>query len=117
MATGLSIAASVAFGQDKLFVASTDGFLYALDPATGKELWKFRTPWSIGCAPVFVDGLVLQACYQGPLFALEAASGRERWRVNAGTAVFASPVPGAQALYAPSTSSVVALAGEEGANA
>jgi outer membrane protein assembly factor BamB len=53
------ISGSPAVAQGMVYIGSMDGFLYALDAATGKRLWQFKTleqplsPPLLMLAPVF----------------------------------------------------------------
>ena len=80
--------------QRLVFVSSWDGNLYALDWASGTEVWRFG--WedqpgasfpAAGSATVAdVDGTRLVLFGAGEhLYALDAATGAERWRFAAGT--------------------------------
>jgi quinohemoprotein ethanol dehydrogenase len=76
-----------------LYAAGTTGRVYALDAATGAELWTFD-PQSDGqvnryacCDEVnrgltVYDGLVYIGAFDGRLFALDAATGKVVWQVD-----------------------------------
>ena len=86
--------------NDRLFVASDDGHLYALALADGKLLWKRRggpdgrmilgnqrmiSKWPARGGPVVVGDVVFFAAGIWPsdgiyLYALDAASGKVRWK-------------------------------------
>ncbi|WP_051712734.1 PQQ-binding-like beta-propeller repeat protein [Spirillospora albida] len=77
----------LAAGDRLLYVSADQGRLFALDPRTGRERWRYRTgDRGEGAAswrtPVPAGG-VLYAGWpdaNGPLFAFDADSGRVRWR-------------------------------------
>lgn len=80
--------------QRIVYVSSWDGFIYAIDWATGAEVW--RTPWedqpgssfpAAGSVTVAdVGGQLLALVGAGEiLYALDAATGAEVWRFTAGT--------------------------------
>jgi outer membrane protein assembly factor BamB len=48
--------------------------LYALDAATGKELWRFRTNGRLLSAPVIDSGVIYVLTTLGALYALESGS-------------------------------------------
>jgi outer membrane protein assembly factor BamB len=58
---------------------SEDGFLYALDAATGERRWRARLGFS-GTRPAIVNGLVWAGDDERRLVALDARNGRELWR-------------------------------------
>lgn len=81
----------VAAWDDSVFVGTLDGYLVALDAATGEERWRTDTinrkaPYTITGAPRVVDGLVIigngGADYgvRGYVSAYDADSGEMRWR-------------------------------------
>ena len=80
-----AIAAGVAYLQ------SGDGFVYALDAATGAEHWRVdlgageSTPAVVGDTLYVNDGV-------GALVALDIATGAERWRFAEEIAAAASPI-------------------------
>jgi len=57
-----------------------DGSLYALQAATGAELWRFDTDGRIRSTPAIVDGIVFAGSTDGIVYALDLASGSEVWR-------------------------------------
>ena len=73
-----------AHGAGLIFAGFSDGWVAALDPATGKERWA----QSVGAgkfpdiqADLLVDGdAVLVSAFSGPTVALDAETGSERWR-------------------------------------
>lgn len=62
-----------------LFIA-TNGFVCALDPATGGELWRTKLPRLRGqlVSLMFSDGLLFAGC-AGNVFCVEVRSGRVLW--------------------------------------
>ncbi|MEQ9401426.1 MAG: PQQ-binding-like beta-propeller repeat protein [Longimicrobiales bacterium] len=63
-----------------VLVGSGDGHLYALDPATGAERWRFRTAGRIRGAPAVVDGVAYVGSGDGVVYGVRVADGRETWR-------------------------------------
>jgi outer membrane protein assembly factor BamB len=88
--TNDSIYSSPALGQnaqgqtDAIYVASTDGSVYALSPA-GRLLWTYDTGEAIRSSPVLGAGpgghgqILYVGSSDGSLYALDAATGRRRW--------------------------------------
>ncbi|GAB3982532.1 hypothetical protein GCM10028806_54420 [Spirosoma terrae] len=75
-----------------LYVASTDGTLYALDPNSGAINWKFSTGGTLNSNPVVANGRLLFGSNDGNLYALDPAKGTKLWSFPAG-ASFASSSP------------------------
>ncbi|MGM0583314.1 MAG: PQQ-dependent dehydrogenase, methanol/ethanol family [Pseudomonadota bacterium] len=82
----------VALHDGKVYVASFDGYLYALDAATGEVVWKADTvtdrsePYTITGAPRVYNGKVIignggaEYGVRGYLTAYDAQSGEQVWR-------------------------------------
>ncbi len=82
-----------AFLDGRVFRGTGDGFVIALDAATGKELWKVRAadPAAgefLSMAPIAWKGLVFigpagsEWGIRGRILAFDAATGQEVWRFN-----------------------------------
>ena len=68
----------------RLFLAAVDAHtLYALDAATGKELWHFVAGGRINSPPTIYKGLALFGCADGWLYALRATDGQLAWKFHA----------------------------------
>lgn len=65
---------------NSVFIASTDGRLYAVDLATGAERWRFATQGPISSSPAVAFGMVFISSLDGYVHAVDAESGRRRWR-------------------------------------
>jgi outer membrane protein assembly factor BamB len=71
----------------RLYFASRDKNLYALDIQTGATLWKFTASDIMTATPALYRDLVLVADYAGKVQALDAADGKPRWTYDAKLAV------------------------------
>lgn len=64
------------------------GFTYALDAATGKELWKREARWPmVGAITPTAGGVVLTGGGDGMFLGLDPKTGRELYRFNTGAAI------------------------------
>jgi outer membrane protein assembly factor BamB len=79
--------------EKTLYVGSFDANLYALDGATGKPRWTFRTRDHIYASPALGDDTVYVASTDGSVYAVDE-NGRQRWRYDTGDPVRSSPVLG-----------------------
>jgi outer membrane protein assembly factor BamB len=59
---------------------SGDGFLYALELASGREIWRFGTGGRIRSSPAVEGGVVFVGSADGRVYAVDLATGQERWR-------------------------------------
>ena len=76
---------------DALYAAEAGGDVYALDPASGKELWRSRTKARVISGPSVVGDLVLVGTLDAEVIALKRADGSPRWRARASSEVLAPP--------------------------
>jgi outer membrane protein assembly factor BamB len=99
---------SPAVWNGAVYFGSGDGNIYALDAATGKELWRFKTgddrdihnQVGIQSSATVADGVVYFGCRDSNLYALDAVTGQKRWAYsNEGSWVIASPVVQAGKVY------------------
>jgi len=76
--------AAIVAGGRCLFGSSADDKLYALDAATGKELWSFFTGGPIRLAPAAWRDRVFAVSDDGHLYCVSAAEGRLLWKLRGG---------------------------------
>jgi len=63
-----------------LLIGGGDGFLRALDAATGRERWRLATSGRVRATPAVHDGRVFVASFDGDVYAADLATGRLAWR-------------------------------------
>ncbi len=68
---GDSLRSSPALGNDVLYIGSEDGRLYAVDAASGEELWHFTTGGEITSSPTLANGIIYVTSHDGKLYAIE----------------------------------------------
>ena len=82
--TGGSVISSPAVVDGVAYVGSTDGYLYAIDTASGTLKWKFETKsWEVS-SPAIVQGTVYFLSYDSNFYALDAATGHLKWKFATG---------------------------------
>lgn len=69
----------------KVYFGSSDEHVYALDAASGKLAWAFKTGGIVHSSPAVAGNTVLVGSWDGVLYALDADSGVERWRFKSKT--------------------------------
>ena len=77
--TGGPIVGSPAVAEGVVYIASLDGYLYAVEQETGKEKWKFKSRMPIASSPAVEGGTVYWVTSTGGLVASEAATGKPKW--------------------------------------
>ena len=72
------------------YVTCEDGFLYALDLATGAPRWKYNAGAPISSSPTVLAGLVLFGDQDGGFHAVSVASGKKAWSFKAEAEIISS---------------------------
>ena len=89
----------------RVTVGSSDGhFVHAVDPATGKDIWRVETGMNVLASPLRVADQTIIGLYHtdgagGGIWALDAATGAVRWKLDLDAAVMSSPVAADGELY------------------
>jgi outer membrane protein assembly factor BamB len=74
---------SVIADKQRLYVASRDRNVYALDIASGKELWRVTADDIMTATPALHRDLVIFAAFDGKVRAVSARDGTSRWTYDA----------------------------------
>jgi outer membrane protein assembly factor BamB len=96
-----TVQSSPALSGGAVFVGGRDGFLYALDAASGRLRWRVdhKVSW-VNSSPAVSDGVVYAGSSDGQFVqAVDAATGRERWRTRTGL-TWSSPAVAGDMVYA-----------------
>lgn len=88
----LRIALQPAGDGNRLYAASRNGNVVALDPETGRQQWRTRLDLELSAGPGVGEDLVVVGGSDGWLVALNATTGNELWRVNLAGETLAQPV-------------------------
>ena len=88
----LLVALQPASDGNRVFAASRNGNVVALDPDTGKAVWRTELEMDLSAGPGVGEGLIVVGAADGMLIALDADSGAELWRVNVTGETLARPV-------------------------
>lgn len=83
LATHGPIRGSPLVSGGRVYIGSTDGFLYAADAKSGEQRWKFLAG-AVDSTPVAANGIVYFTARPGSLYAVNAASGRLVWKADFG---------------------------------
>lgn len=88
----LLVALQPASDGNRLYAASRNGNVVALDPDTGKAVWRTELDMDLSSGPGVGDGLIVVGAADGMLIALDADSGAELWRANVTGETLARPI-------------------------
>lgn len=89
-----AVIASVSLKDNIAIIGARDGFLYALDATTGKELWRhdYQFSWVLTSAAI-KDNTVVAGTSDGRVIqAFDLHSGKELWTYKVPATVWASPI-------------------------
>jgi eukaryotic-like serine/threonine-protein kinase len=87
-----SIVGAALVADGRVFVASADGKVYALDATSLKSQWAFSTGDKIWSTPVAGNGIVYIGSFDKNVYALDAATGMKKWVFATGGAIVATPI-------------------------
>lgn len=97
----------VVAGGAVYFGSSADDKVYALEAATGTELWSFFTGGPVRLAPTVADGLVYAGSDDGAVYCLRAGDGQLVWKRHVQEPVTCVPGNGRMISLWPVRSSIV----------
>jgi outer membrane protein assembly factor BamB len=96
-----TVQSSPAVVDGVVYVGARDGWLYALEAASGTERWRLdhEISW-VNTSPAVSDGLVFAGSSDRRfVHAVDAATGKQAWRTEAAALVWSSPVVDAERVY------------------
>ena len=77
---------------NRLYAASVNGNVVALDPESGKQVWRNKLGIGLTSGPGVGEGLVVVVAADGYVVALAAEDGTERWRAYISGESLATPL-------------------------
>ena len=77
---------------NRIYAASRDGNVVALDPETGRQAWRTELETELSAGPGVGEGLVVVAAADGYVIALDVASGDEKWRASVAGEMLSPPI-------------------------
>jgi len=78
--TGNRVVSSPVMNAGTIYFGSDDGNVYAVEAATGRQLWKRATKGPVPSTPAVSGNRVYVTSYDGHLYALDAKTGAVRWK-------------------------------------
>ena len=82
--TGGRIVSSPVAQDGVIFFGSDDGYVYAVDAGSGRQIWKRGTNGPVPATPAVAHGVVYVGSYDGKFYALDARTGAPRWKFSTG---------------------------------
>ncbi len=99
------------------YVGSADGFMYALNSATGALIWKFQTPGGSDSNATVANGMVYFGSSNGNFYALNTSTGALVWSFHIGASSYpASAVVNGVVYLAATNGMVYALNATDGSS-
>ena len=77
---------------NRIYAASINGNVVALDPVSGKQVWRSKLGLGLSSGPGVGEGLVVVVAADGYVIALSADDGAERWRAYISGESLATPL-------------------------
>lgn len=65
-----------------VYVGSADSVLYALNAATGRKKWSFKTGGAVDASPIVAQGIIYFGSRDGIFYALDAETGNKKWQYD-----------------------------------
>lgn len=96
-------------GSETVYVATTDGAVYALASETGRQRWSREIHGKVYGSPAVRDGSVYVGTDRRRVYALDAATGSEHWRVDTDGSVESAPACAGETLVVADDETVYAL--------
>ncbi len=77
---------------NRIYAASVDGNVVALDPDKGRQVWRTKLGVGLSSGPGVGEGLIVVVAADGFVIALSADDGTERWRAYISGESLATPL-------------------------
>ena len=100
--TGDKIWSTPVVSNGVAFFGSHDGKIYAVNTATGKEIWSFETGGVVAGRPLIFEGMVIAGSFNKNLYALDAEDGSLRWQFEGENWFWAGAASNGETIFAPS---------------
>ncbi len=79
---GDMIESTAAIVDNVVYVGVSDGYLYAIDAATGKNTWKYQTSAPIKSSPSIRNGVIYFGDGEGIFHAVDIATQKKKWQFS-----------------------------------
>ena len=103
-----------ALAHDTLYLANTEGMVFARDAVTGQARWTSDLGTEVTTSATVAGQTVLLGAKDGRVFGLDAQTGAVQWRFKTGGEVSASPIVVGDTMYVVSRDGTLYAIGGEG---
>jgi outer membrane protein assembly factor BamB len=97
--TGGEIWSAPVVQGNRVFFASLDGNLYAVNKSDGAEEWRYTGARSLVSTPVVAGGTLLVGGFDDRLHAVDMSTGNQRWAFEAENWIWSAPVVDGDRVY------------------
>lgn len=73
------LSGGITLANNRVYVGSEEGQMYALDAATGELDWQVNVPGEVVSAPAYGEGFLVTHLGNGTVYAMDAETGEQRW--------------------------------------
>lgn len=85
------ISSSPQIYQDKIFIGSNSGLLWAFNRASGEKIWEFKTEDAVLSTPACGGKIICFGSGDDNLYALDKDNGELKWKFKADGSIYSSP--------------------------
>jgi len=94
-----NLGAAVTAAGQTVYAPGNDDYVYAIDAATGKGLWRYKTGGRIGAPVTVAGGVIYFGSWDHYIYAVRAADGSLLWRYATGYYVESAPAVSDGVVY------------------
>jgi outer membrane protein assembly factor BamB len=81
-ATGGRVVSSPVTLDGMIYFGSDDGYVYAVDAASGRQVWRRGTKGPVSATPAIDHGVLYIGSFDGKFYALDARTGAPKWKFS-----------------------------------
>ncbi|MFC1946586.1 PQQ-binding-like beta-propeller repeat protein [Chloroflexota bacterium] len=96
---GGSIIGGIIYDQGKLYFASANNKVFALDATDGYKEWEIELPDKVWSTPVILNNMLYIGCFDKKFYALDTADGSIEWEYETEAAIVSTPVVDGNTVY------------------
>lgn len=94
------IIGSIVIYNNVLYFGDTDGMIYGLDPATGNEVWQYKTGGEIWSTPAIANNMLYIGSFDRKIYGIDIPTKTKKWEFETGATNVAPPIVSDGIVYA-----------------